>query len=244
MDGTPKAIKEAYSRSKSWTNPLRLHIYATYKSTKDRQFNYIVRVLKICFCRPKEHRQRQQGPWCQLRWRGRRHVQGMRQQGPWSQLRWRRRRHVQGMRQQGPWSQLRWRGRRHVQGMRQQGPWSQLRWRERRHVQGMRQQGPGTVIRFVWVSAKFGTCTVVNVNGSLVEDKMRRFKWKCAHFSFNKCPIYAHDGESAKFSTNSYETDNSVESTQMTRETTCLRYETTGTLGIPKSWANRRKILV
>ncbi len=33
-----------------------------------------------------------------------------------------------------------------------------------------------TVNRFVWVSAKFGTCTVVSVNGTLVDDKMRRFK--------------------------------------------------------------------
>jgi hypothetical protein len=30
-----------------------------------------------------------------------------------------------------------------------------------------------TVIRFVRVSAKFGTCTVVSVNGTLVEGKMR-----------------------------------------------------------------------
>ncbi len=48
-------------------------------------------------------------------------------------------------------------------------------------------------------SAKFGTCTVVSVNGTLVEDKMRRFKGACAHFSFNKCAIYTHDGASAKF---------------------------------------------
>jgi hypothetical protein len=50
----------------------------------------------------------------------------------------------------------------------------------------------------------------VSVNGTLVEDKMRRFKGECALFSFNKCPIYAHDGASAKFSTNSHETDNSA----------------------------------
>ncbi len=43
----------------------------------------------------------------------------------------------------------------------------------------------------------------MSVNGTLVEDKMRRFKGECAHFSFN-------DGASAKFSTNSHETDNSV----------------------------------
>jgi hypothetical protein len=67
-----------------------------------------------------------------------------------------------------------------------------------------------TVIRFVWVSAKFGTCTFVSVIRTLVEDKMRRFKSDCAHFSFNKCPIYTHDGASAKFSTNSHETDYSV----------------------------------
>ncbi len=50
----------------------------------------------------------------------------------------------------------------------------------------------------------------MGVNGTLVEDKMRRFKGECAHFSFNKCPIYTHDGASAKFSTNSHKTDNSV----------------------------------
>ncbi len=50
----------------------------------------------------------------------------------------------------------------------------------------------------------------MSVNGTLVEDKMRRFKGECAYFSFNKCPIYTHDGASAKFSTNSHETDNSV----------------------------------
>jgi hypothetical protein len=60
-----------------------------------------------------------------------------------------------------------------------------------------------TVICFLWVSAKFSTCTVVRVNGTLVEDKMRRFKGECEHFSFNKCVIYTHDGASAKFSTNS-----------------------------------------
>jgi hypothetical protein len=36
------------------------------------------------------------------------------------------------------------------------------------------------------------------------------FMGECAHFSFNKCPIYTHDGASAKFSTNSHATDNSV----------------------------------
>jgi hypothetical protein len=37
-----------------------------------------------------------------------------------------------------------------------------------------------------------------------------RVNVQCAHFSFNKCPIYTHDGASAKFSTNSQETDNSA----------------------------------
>ncbi len=50
----------------------------------------------------------------------------------------------------------------------------------------------------------------MTVNGTLVEDKMRGFKGKCAHFSFSKFPIYTHDSASAKFSTNSQETDNSV----------------------------------
>ncbi len=50
----------------------------------------------------------------------------------------------------------------------------------------------------------------MGVNGTLVEDTMRRFKGECAHFSFNKCPIYTHDGASAKISTNSHETDYSV----------------------------------
>jgi hypothetical protein len=68
-----------------------------------------------------------------------------------------------------------------------------------------------TVIRFLGVNDKFSTCTVVRVNGTLVEDKMRRFKGECEHFRFNKSPIYIHDGESAKFSTNSQEMDNSVE---------------------------------
>ncbi len=44
-----------------------------------------------------------------------------------------------------------------------------------------------TVIRFVWFSAKFGTGIIVSINGTLFEDKMRRFMGECAHFSFNKC---------------------------------------------------------
>ncbi len=50
----------------------------------------------------------------------------------------------------------------------------------------------------------------MSVNWTLAEDKIRRFKGECSHFSFKKCPIYTHDGASAKFSTKSHETDKSV----------------------------------
>ncbi len=50
----------------------------------------------------------------------------------------------------------------------------------------------------------------MSVNGTLVQDKMRRFRGDCANFIFDKCLIYTHDGASAKFSTNSHETGNSV----------------------------------
>ncbi len=50
----------------------------------------------------------------------------------------------------------------------------------------------------------------MSVNGTLVEDKMRRFKGECGQYSFNKCLIYTHDGASATFSTNSHDMDNSV----------------------------------
>jgi hypothetical protein len=63
---------------------------------------------------------------------------------------------------------------------------------------------------FVWVSAKFGTCTVVSVKGTIVEAKMCTFTLESTHFIFNKSPIYTHDGASAKFSTNSQKTDYSV----------------------------------
>ncbi len=49
----------------------------------------------------------------------------------------------------------------------------------------------------------------MSVNRTHVEDKKRRFEGECAHFSVKKCPIYTHDGASAKFSTNSHEADNS-----------------------------------
>ncbi len=74
-------------------------------------------------------------------------------------------------------------------------------------------QMPCTVIRFLWVGSKLGTCTVVSVNGTLVKAKMCTictFTLESTHFIFNKCPIYTYDGASAKFSTNSQETDYSV----------------------------------
>jgi hypothetical protein len=70
-----------------------------------------------------------------------------------------------------------------------------------------------TVIFFGWVSAKFNTCTVVSVNGTHVEAKMSTFTLESTHFTINKSPIYTHDGASAKFCTNSYETDYSVHTT-------------------------------
>jgi hypothetical protein len=58
-----------------------------------------------------------------------------------------------------------------------------------------------TVICFVSTSAKFGPCTVVSVNATLVEDTMCKFKGECTQIS---------DGASAKFGTNLHETDNSA----------------------------------
>jgi hypothetical protein len=75
-----------------------------------------------------------------------------------------------------------------------------------------------TVIRFVSTRAIFDTCTVVSVNGTPVEDKMRRFKGECAQFRFNKCPIFTHDGASAKFSTNAHLADNSVQRRQKAKK--------------------------
>ncbi len=51
----------------------------------------------------------------------------------------------------------------------------------------------------------------MSVNETLVEAKMCKFTLDSTHFIFNKCPIYTHDGASAKFSTNSHETDYSVD---------------------------------
>ncbi len=50
----------------------------------------------------------------------------------------------------------------------------------------------------------------MSVNGTLVEDKMLRFQGEDAYSSFNKCPIYTHNGASAKFSTNSHKKDNNA----------------------------------
>ncbi len=61
----------------------------------------------------------------------------------------------------------------------------------------------------------FATCTIVSVNGTHVEDKMCPFTLESKHFIFNKCPIYTHDSASAKFSTNSQETDYSVHGGKM-----------------------------
>ncbi len=73
----------------------------------------------------------------------------------------------------------------------------------------IRHTGHCTVIRFVWVSAKFGT--VVSVKGTLVEAKMCTFTLESMHVIFKKCPIYTHDDASAQFSTNSHEADYSVD---------------------------------
>jgi hypothetical protein len=50
----------------------------------------------------------------------------------------------------------------------------------------------------------------VSVTGTPVEAKLCTFSLESTHFIFNLCPIYTHDGASAKFSTNSQETDYSV----------------------------------
>jgi hypothetical protein len=49
------------------------------------------------------------------------------------------------------------------------------------------------------VTAKFGTCTVMGLNGTLVEAKMFTFTLECTHFIFSKCPIQTHDGANDKF---------------------------------------------
>ncbi len=51
----------------------------------------------------------------------------------------------------------------------------------------------------------------MSVNVTPVEAKMCISTHESAHFVFNLCPIYIHDGASAKFSTNSQETAYSAE---------------------------------
>jgi hypothetical protein len=46
--------------------------------------------------------------------------------------------------------------------------------------------------------AKFGTCTGVSLNGTLVEAKMFTLALECKNF---KCPLKTHDGANAKFGT-------------------------------------------
>jgi hypothetical protein len=43
--------------------------------------------------------------------------------------------------------------------------------------------------RMSYCSAKFGTCTVVSVNGTLVEGKMCTFTLEPAHFIFTSVPF-------------------------------------------------------
>ncbi len=39
------------------------------------------------------------------------------------------------------------------------------------------------------MTAKFGICTVVSLNGTLIEIKMFTFTLECTHFIFNECPV-------------------------------------------------------
>ncbi len=66
-------------------------------------------------------------------------------------------------------------------------------------VAGSYQTWGCTLIRFLRVSATFGTCTVVSVIGTFAEDKMRRFKGVVCTTSVSFRPT--HDDASAKFST-------------------------------------------
>jgi hypothetical protein len=62
-----------------------------------------------------------------------------------------------------------------------------------------------TVIRFVSLGAKFGSCTVMSVNETLVEAKMctAHSPLNVGILSSTSAPfsIYIHDGASARFST-------------------------------------------
>jgi hypothetical protein len=76
---------------------------------------------------------------------------------------------------------------------------------------GLRRVPTYTVIRFVWVSAKFGTFTVVSVNGALVEAKNANIHpWIFAFYLQQVLPIYTYDGASVKSGTILRETDYNV----------------------------------
>ncbi len=57
-----------------------------------------------------------------------------------------------------------------------------------------------TVISFVSIIAKFGICTVVGLNGILVESKIRT--WDTGMCMFSLQPVSQNDGPNAEFSTN------------------------------------------
>ncbi len=64
----------------------------------------------------------------------------------------------------------------------------------------------------VRVSAKLGTCTVLSVNGTLVEAKMSTFTLELYAFRLQQVShLHSYDSASAKFRTNSHETDYSVD---------------------------------
>ncbi len=65
----------------------------------------------------------------------------------------------------------------------------------------------------------------VHVYGTLAEAKMCTFTLESTHFIFNMCPIYPHDGASAKFRTNSQETHYSVEKNFQTPAASEQTYE-------------------
>jgi hypothetical protein len=57
-----------------------------------------------------------------------------------------------------------------------------------------------TVICFVTISARFGICTVMVLNRTHVEANIHtHIQGSQVHFSFSKCPVWAHDGADAKF---------------------------------------------
>ncbi len=81
-----------------------------------------------------------------------------------------------------------------------------------------------TAIHFVSISAKFGICTVVGLNGRLLKLKYALGTLECAYFSFNKCPLQTNDGANAKFSTNRDKMDCSVSETALLAGIPSSRY--------------------